>query len=311
MNNRPARLMPSRHLRRRGWLAAMLALTLTLPASAVAQTTAADACPDRFQAWLVKRTGTKPRTLRGMIDLHPTSDRALVVTIGFRQRGHTRNFYDATYSSYVLDATHSPWPRAYSTAGTPVSPVESPGAPIGALCGQPMPPGQPYYPYSLPMLDAPEPTDLSYYVLAYDEDIRIRLSPGWTAKKVPGGGVRAALGNDTGAQARHIAVDDFSGPVSLAGGSAGSFAFAALPCERYVTPDAPGGTGTGHLAGGDEGDGGPQATSDQSRNMTCDALNRSTSIAAAHGRTRWTLTGQATGTSTEWFRLLVIDFPRP
>lgn len=298
-------------MRRRGAVAAGLALALALPGAVVTATAAPDACPDRFQAWVVKRTGTKPRTLHGVIDLHPTSDRAVVVTIGFRPRGHARTFYDATHSQYVLDATHSPWPVAYSTEAAPVAPVSTPGAPDRALCGEPATPGAPYYPYALPMLDAPEPTDLDFYVLAYDEDIRLRLSAGWTARKVPGGGLHAALGNDTGAQVRHIAADDFTGPVSLTGGTSGSFALSSIPCERLVTPAAPGGTGTGHLAGGDEGDGGAEATSEQSRDMTCDALNRNTSIAAAHGRTRWTLTGRATGASVEWFRLLVVDFPRP
>jgi hypothetical protein len=106
-------------------------------------------------------------------------------------------------------------------------------------------------------------------------------------------------------------VDDFAGPATIAGGKWGSFVLASIPCERFVSPGVPAGIGSGHLAGGDEGDGNPNTVPEQSRDLTCDAATRSTSIASAHGPTRWTLTGRATGTSTEWFRLLVVDFPRP
>lgn len=296
--------------RRAPWAA--LAMTLFLPFT-TPPATAGDACTDRLQVWLVARTGKERRTLNGTVELHPTSDRAVVMTVGFHQRGHARTFHDAAYSAYAIDNAGSPWPTVETTGGTPAPPVSSPGAPATALCAQPQvpAPGAKPTPVSLPMLQAPEPTDLSFYVLAYNDDVRLHLSPGWTAKKVSGGAVHTAVGATTAARARHISVEHFSGPATLEGGRWGSATLASLPCERLVSAAIAGGTGRGHLAGGDEGDGGPGGFAEQSRDMDCDMLNRRTSIATAHGPTHWTLTGEATGTSVVWFRLLVIDFPRP
>jgi hypothetical protein len=166
-------------------------------------------------------------------------------------------------------------------------------------------------PEQLRSADAPLPisrsggaTTLSFLIAAAHADVTIEPGAGWVARRVTGGGLHLVdnrTAGGSGAKFNRVSVEHFTGaslPVS-----AGSVAFAAIPCppDPYLLGE-PGGTGEAVLTGGDSGRGG-QVMRCRDRTWV--------SYDVASGPTRWEVRGDVTGRTAQVVRLAVLVLPPP
>jgi hypothetical protein len=203
----------------------LAAASLAAPASAGHRATAIPA--NRLQVWLVERVNPAKAIVQDTkVYFTPEDDRGAIMLVGFDQHGTRRDLQEGENSAYIEARGHGVWPAVYQNSVT-----LTPACPTYEVCSDPDAVA-PYNGYSA-KLTAPGPITWSYYVFAYDIDVRVVPSHGWRVRAVKGGSFYAIRNQGTGARLNTAVgtstVEYFDGATApLAKGP--SVAMANMPC---------------------------------------------------------------------------------